>query len=101
MDASESAETRRVLTRLKSDTGQAFERLFDLPLDVTPDKLQLLTNHLLENVSCQKTPSLKVVSIFWDQSKTTCCFAGGAGAVFIFRQREGDHIQFGQSFGEG
>ncbi|XP_059480528.1 notchless protein homolog 1 isoform X2 [Neocloeon triangulifer] len=42
-------DTRRILTRLKSDTGQAFERLFDLPYDVTPDKLTLLTNHLLEN----------------------------------------------------
>jgi hypothetical protein len=51
MEVDEATETRRVLTRLKSDTGEAFERLFDLPLDVTPDKLQLLCNHLLKNVS--------------------------------------------------
>ncbi|KAF4527855.1 hypothetical protein B566_EDAN016500, partial [Ephemera danica] len=42
-------ESRRVLTRLKSDTGEAFDRLFDLTLDVTPDKLQLILNHLLQN----------------------------------------------------
>ncbi|KAG7209018.1 hypothetical protein KM043_015184 [Ampulex compressa] len=43
-------ETKRVLSRFKSDTGEVLPGgLLDLPLDVTVDKLQAICNALLQN----------------------------------------------------
>jgi hypothetical protein len=44
-------ETVRVLSRFKSETGEEISSLLDLPLDVTADKLQLICNALLKQVS--------------------------------------------------
>jgi NLE (NUC135) domain. len=44
-------ETVRVLSRFKSETGEEVSSLLDLPLDVTADKLQLICNALLKQVS--------------------------------------------------
>jgi hypothetical protein len=44
-------ETVRVLSRFKSETGEEVSSLLDLPLDVTTDKLQLICNALLKQVS--------------------------------------------------
>ena len=44
-------EPVRVLSRFKSETGEEMSSLLDLPLDVTVDKLQLICNALLKQVS--------------------------------------------------
>jgi ribosome assembly protein 4 len=44
-------ETVRVLSRFKSETGEEMSSILDLPLDVTVDKLQLICNALLQQVS--------------------------------------------------
>lgn len=44
-------ETVRVLSRFKSETGEEMSSVLDLPLDVTVDKLQLICNALLKQVS--------------------------------------------------
>ena len=40
-----------MLSRFKSETGEEISSLLDLPLDVTVDKLQLICNALLKQVS--------------------------------------------------
>jgi hypothetical protein len=47
----EERETVRVLSRLKSETGDEIGSVLDLPVDVTVDKLQLICNALLKQVS--------------------------------------------------
>ncbi|XP_049937388.1 notchless protein homolog 1 [Schistocerca serialis cubense] len=41
-------ETRMILTRFKSETGEVLGNLLDLPIDITVDKLQLICNALLK-----------------------------------------------------
>ena len=40
-----------VLIQLKSESGQTFGQPFDIPLDISCDKLQLICNALLQNES--------------------------------------------------
>lgn len=40
---------KTVLTQLKSETGELFGTPFDIPIDITSDKLQLICNALLQN----------------------------------------------------
>jgi hypothetical protein len=47
----EEKEAVRVLSRLKSETGEEISSVLDLPVDVTVDKLQLICNALLKQVS--------------------------------------------------
>jgi hypothetical protein len=47
----EEREGGRVLSRLKSETGEEISSILDLPVDVTVDKLQLICNALLKEVS--------------------------------------------------
>jgi hypothetical protein len=47
----EKKEAVRLLSRLKSETGEEISRVLDLPVDVTVDKLQLICNALLKQVS--------------------------------------------------
>jgi hypothetical protein len=47
----EEGETVRVLSRFRSETGEEMSSILDLPLDVTVDKLQLICNALLQQVS--------------------------------------------------
>jgi ribosome assembly protein 4 len=44
-------EIVRVLSRFKSENGEEMSSVLDLPLDVTVDKLQLICNALLQQVS--------------------------------------------------
>ncbi|XP_049832057.1 notchless protein homolog 1 [Schistocerca gregaria] len=43
-----NSETRMILTRFKSETGEVLGNLLDLPIDITVDKLQLICNALLK-----------------------------------------------------
>jgi hypothetical protein len=51
-------EAVRVLSRFKSETGEEISSLLDLPLDVTVDKLQLICNALLKQVSLKRVNCL-------------------------------------------
>lgn len=43
-------DTRLILARFKSDTGEELGGLLDLPINVNVDQLQLICNSLLQQV---------------------------------------------------
>lgn len=45
------SDDRRILAQFKSENGDVTGNAFDLPLNVTAEKLQLICNALLTNVS--------------------------------------------------
>lgn len=45
------SDDKRILAQFKSENGDVTGNAFDLPLNVTADKLQLICNALLANVS--------------------------------------------------
>lgn len=50
MEESDS-DDKRILAQFKSENGDVTGNAFDLPLNVTAEKLQLICNALLTNVS--------------------------------------------------
>ena len=60
-----SSEGGRILAQFKSELGELIGTPFDLPLDITPDKLELVCNAILQKVIIKMIHGLYAPSMYY------------------------------------